>query len=533
MQNWRRTISGLYEWSVPLGAMAATACLRLELVARGSVPFNSDEAVVGLMARHILMGSRPVFFYGQAYLGSLDAWLVAGAFRLFGESVLALRGVQALLYLVFMLFAWLFAREMFSDRFQAGLVAWLLALPAVFVTTYTTASLGGYGELMALSMISLWLSDRIVCSGWHDRWAAWLVLGLSGGLAFWVSGLSVVFLLPVGLVILLRLRPVPYHWLALCMGSFLAGSSPWWLYNLQNGWAALHALSGEQYGDSSLWLRLAGLLLLGLPTLADIRFPWQAQLAPLAISIIGIVLFSSLSLAAGTLILRWLKSGKGDAIKPGVMLVLLQVLVFLLVFLLSRFGVDATGRYLLPLYFPFTLLLAWTIATLWRLRAVWGVALFIVAMALHGLQTWRAATSPDGLTTQFDPVTRFDNRFDAELIDFLEEQRESRGYTHYWVTFRLAFLSQERLIFAPNLPYKFNLDLSPRDNRLPIYSDLVNSSPRTAYLLTENPFLEERLVQGLSELRISYRVKVIGPYRIYYQLSQAVRPWQLGLGPKP
>jgi hypothetical protein len=37
------------------------------------VPLNSDEAVVGLMARHILDGKRPVFYYGQAYMGSLDA----------------------------------------------------------------------------------------------------------------------------------------------------------------------------------------------------------------------------------------------------------------------------------------------------------------------------------------------------------------------------------------------------------------------------------------------------------------------------
>jgi hypothetical protein len=37
------------------------------------LPFNSDEAIVGLMARHMLQGERPLFFYGQAYLGSLDA----------------------------------------------------------------------------------------------------------------------------------------------------------------------------------------------------------------------------------------------------------------------------------------------------------------------------------------------------------------------------------------------------------------------------------------------------------------------------
>src|SRR3972149_5141856 len=65
----------------------------------GVAQLNADEAVVGLMARHILQGERPTFFYGQAYLGSLDAWLVAGVFSVFGPSVLGIRLVQFGLYL--------------------------------------------------------------------------------------------------------------------------------------------------------------------------------------------------------------------------------------------------------------------------------------------------------------------------------------------------------------------------------------------------------------------------------------------------
>ena len=38
------------------------------------------------MARHILLGARPAFFYGQAYMGSLDAFLAAAAFAIFGQQ---------------------------------------------------------------------------------------------------------------------------------------------------------------------------------------------------------------------------------------------------------------------------------------------------------------------------------------------------------------------------------------------------------------------------------------------------------------
>jgi hypothetical protein len=85
------------EWPGLFGAIAAAIAIKVALVLSGAIPFNGDEAVLGLMARHILQGERPVFFYGQAYMGSLDAWLVAVAFRLLGESVFSIRLVQILL----------------------------------------------------------------------------------------------------------------------------------------------------------------------------------------------------------------------------------------------------------------------------------------------------------------------------------------------------------------------------------------------------------------------------------------------------
>ncbi len=60
--------------------LGAALAWKAALLVLDCVPFNADEAVVALMARHILQGERPIFFYGQAYMGSLDAYLVAGFF---------------------------------------------------------------------------------------------------------------------------------------------------------------------------------------------------------------------------------------------------------------------------------------------------------------------------------------------------------------------------------------------------------------------------------------------------------------------
>ncbi|MBE0696573.1 MAG: hypothetical protein IH586_06590, partial [Anaerolineaceae bacterium] len=122
------------------------------------VPFNADEAVVGLMARHILSGARPVFFYGQAYMGSLDAFLVAGAFALFGQHVWCIRLVQSLLYLGTIATTALIGREAFGSLKPGILAALLLAIPTVNVSLYTTASLGGYGEALLMGNLILYLA---------------------------------------------------------------------------------------------------------------------------------------------------------------------------------------------------------------------------------------------------------------------------------------------------------------------------------------------------------------------------------------
>ncbi len=61
---------------------------------------NSDEAVVGLMTRHIIEGEFPTFFWGQAYGGSQEALLTVPGFAIAGSGWLALRIVPIALYAV-------------------------------------------------------------------------------------------------------------------------------------------------------------------------------------------------------------------------------------------------------------------------------------------------------------------------------------------------------------------------------------------------------------------------------------------------
>src|SRR5436853_3919564 len=82
---------GLYEYIMLLLVVLASA-LRIVLISQHWPVTNSDEAIMDLMALHINNhGEHPLFFYGQAYMGPIEAYIGALCFRLFGQSVFSLR----------------------------------------------------------------------------------------------------------------------------------------------------------------------------------------------------------------------------------------------------------------------------------------------------------------------------------------------------------------------------------------------------------------------------------------------------------
>src|SRR5215510_8652508 len=72
----------------PPPAPIAAAALHLPFVVRYDLHFQPDFAVSVLMSRAIAFeGERPVFFWGQGYLGTIGCYLTALLFRLLGTSI--------------------------------------------------------------------------------------------------------------------------------------------------------------------------------------------------------------------------------------------------------------------------------------------------------------------------------------------------------------------------------------------------------------------------------------------------------------
>ena len=504
------------------------------------VPFNSDEAVVALMARHILQGDLPVFFYGQAYMGSLDAFLVAAGFAVFGEQVWVIRLVQLLLWLGTLGVVIALGRELFGATRTGLIAAALLAFPTVNVMLYTTASLGGYGEALLIGSVLLLIAAVIVnryimAPGKRLPWGLMLLWGVLAGGGLWANGLTLVFSAPAGLYVLWALWNCRRDWLGgfiLAGGlGLLAGALPWVGYAAANGPEALlrelfgSAVSVEQ---APFLLRtfnhLVNFLLLGATALFGLRPPWAVTwlalpLLPFALGFWLVVVAFFIRGAT-----RPNPHRQGFALLGGVCAVLLAG------FLFTSFGVDPSGRYFLPLSIPLALAAAQMVQlpSLKRWQAVGLVALVVVFQFWGTMQS--ALRYPPGLTTQFYEPTIIDHGYDEALIAFLQAQGETRGYSNYWVSYPIAFRSQEQVIFIPRLPYHLDLRYTPRDDRYAPYTEMVETSERVAYITTRNPALDAHLVEQFRALGVTWEETQIGDFHVYYRLSRAVRPQDIGLG---
>ncbi|MCB0339929.1 MAG: hypothetical protein KDD53_10005, partial [Bdellovibrionales bacterium] len=135
--------------------MIVGAGLRFDYLFASDFVIDSDEAIVGLMAKHINEGHRlPVFYYGQHYMGSLEAILASVSFYFFGVSNLALKLVPLLFALA--LIPGMYVLGAMLGGVRAGRIAALLtAVPPSTMVLWSTKARGGFAEILFIGLIAL------------------------------------------------------------------------------------------------------------------------------------------------------------------------------------------------------------------------------------------------------------------------------------------------------------------------------------------------------------------------------------------
>lgn len=236
---WMRRV----DWPVTLLLLLGVA-LRLGLAARGWPGLDSDEATIGLMGKHILdSGELPIFFYGQHYMGPLEAYLAAGAFALLGVGAFALRVAMVALTTGFLVCAYLLGRLAFG-RAVGLLTLGFLALGPAFGLLRELAAIGGYQEtllfgalipLLAYALIRP-ASDLTGGSSWWrrgNRLPLYGLLGLTIGLGVWSDALILPFVVaPLCALAIARWRETRGRGGLTLLAGAVIGGFPFIAYNL-------------------------------------------------------------------------------------------------------------------------------------------------------------------------------------------------------------------------------------------------------------------------------------------------------------
>ncbi|HEV2653967.1 MAG TPA: hypothetical protein VGT82_03380, partial [Ktedonobacteraceae bacterium] len=188
------------------------AGLRIVLAALNWPPTNSDEGTMGIMALHIAYrGETPQFFYGQDYMGSLEAYLAAIFIHLFGgPSLFALRLGVILLVTLFFISTYLLTSLLFSRQLALVTLAVLSVGSIPYLTRQMIATGGSSQTLLFGSLAFLfaaWLGltyrrgTRLQTKLW--RFVGYFFWGQVVGLALWSDMVALPFLGMAGLLLLL------------------------------------------------------------------------------------------------------------------------------------------------------------------------------------------------------------------------------------------------------------------------------------------------------------------------------------------
>lgn len=215
--------------------------LSLRLYHAWTAPYayaNSDSATLWLMAKHILDGEFPLFFYGQYYLGPLEALTIAFFFMLFGIKISTLFLGTIFYSILFMISAYYLGREL-KDRTTGLLMMLYSALPPPYFFRESIAPLGYHIEILFLGNIMLILALKIpnILSG-MKKTIYFILLGFFGGIGVWTHYIILYYLVPIAIYLILneKWKSILKNSVPAAISFFLIGL-PFWIFTFKYNFA--------------------------------------------------------------------------------------------------------------------------------------------------------------------------------------------------------------------------------------------------------------------------------------------------------
>lgn len=501
---------------------------RAPFLLHGDRFFDSDEAVEGLMASHVLQGEHPAFLWGQNYKGVPEVYLTAAVFAIAGPSVVALKGVTLACFALFVCLQFVLVERLFSRAIAWMATAFLILCPPSLVLWSLSAN---------AEVVMTLLAGTVMCLG-IDVWrrtesrVAFMTACAAAGFGLWVHQYIIYYWIALGLAVLhslpqrrkilervvtareapawLRMltaviAAVAVAYVALGAAAFLTGGfdlaplgirigvhHPQKLWNIAAALliivavARVFALSRLDGPASSLVYAAALAFAVGYaPALAAYATGGgsppiartdlagiSAAVSPLVRQVLPIVV-GLRSPATGWLgVPFWLALPLVFAIaasfvalreRPFTPLFHFLLVTTPLLFLLSGAFIDAQSyRYLMPVYGALAVVLSLGVWRIFRWSRVAGAVSLAMILTLFGLEqrAWYRELAPDAQS--------------AAIIKCLDRMGVRTAFADYWLSYKLTFLTNERIVVAPENgvdrypPYTAQVRTQPSPPRIPV-----------------------------------------------------------------
>lgn len=487
--------------------MILGAALRLDLLIASNWVIDADEAIVGLMAQHIVRGGIseiPVFYYGQHYMGSLEPIMVSFLFWITGQhsSPVLLKLVPLLWSIALIPLGFALGRRVAGER--CGLIAAAyIALPPSPLVVWSGMARGGFIEIVVMATVALLLAIR-----WAEtKRPIWLTvsIGLLLGLGWWTNNQIVYAIFPIGLWMLVSIwrnaawpiRPLFTH-LVVGLCAFIVGGLPFWWYNLTHEFVSFEMFSGAK--GTKLLPQLQELFTIALPIIFGAKRFWHvADLFPGATVLVWV--------AAPLILLICAFSSCGGLLrlKSGASLVFIYLTTTCLIFSLSSFGwLTSAPRYLVPIYPALAVMIGLCAETIARLSLSLASAFGACVISFNLLSMYVGGRAVPG-----QPVVANGERVatsHSELLDWLAERGISMIEANYWIGYRVAFETDEAV--------KFRVFGDPAMVRIKEYEQEADQTKQSKIPLILVPSQLPSVSAALSELGFTFTSEMVGGYAI-------------------
>lgn len=496
---------------------------------------DSDESLVGIMAKHILEGKElPIYFYGQSYMGTLEQFSAALFFKLFGISPIVLKIVPLFFFVLSVILLYLIVEKYIFPK--AYYIIGFMAFPPLFFIIWSMKARGGFMEVIFLSLLFLYLLFQYQQT---NKKLTLYFLSFIAGFAIYTNALCIPFLLTVTIInyldlnrkksknkILKLARTYFFSFLCLLIGLF-----PIFLHKITQDEGKIRIANFEIANFEQTINRAKIIVLETIPIVLGGVITKINSFSIYYIAEIILIIFNILAI-----IFIFYKNKKyfinllclKKQYYPKQIYFFIIIPIYLLANIFSQYSVFIpvhteyniyipNVRYFLfyLIALPIILLDVFNFIKIRHKKFAFSLLFIIMAAGLTSATQLFAAQDNFKQTTATYKKFASDERY-TNLIYFLITNNFKYGFVDYWDQWNINFLSHEKLKFA-----SFNYGDVITNRYLPDYNEVMSRQKEAVYIFYEPKIKYDppNSIKFTTQSNNNYGYKIIDDFVVFYPIN--------------